>query len=93
MGVHSTLHSALEGDMHTFASPEALPIEAGDIDWVADLFDTVRAGDLSAVVDRLDEVTRLARKAAKARRMLATVDPWLLQQGLAIQRARTEWGR
>jgi hypothetical protein len=74
--------------MQTFTSPETLPIEAGDVEWVADLFDTVHAGDLDAVVDRLDEVIRLARRAAKARRMLATVDPELLRQGLTRARSR-----
>jgi hypothetical protein len=88
MVVHSIPVGALEGLMHTCPSPETLPIEAGDVEWVADLFDTMHAGDLDAVVDRLDEVIRLARKAAKARRMLATVDPALLRQGLARARSR-----
>ena len=90
MVVHSTPVGALEEIMQTtFSSPEPHPIEAGDVEWVADLFDTMHAGDLDVVVDRLDEVIRLARKAAKARRMLATVDPRLLQQGLALHRTRT----
>lgn len=89
MVVHSTPVGALEGIMQTtFSSPEPLPIEAGDVEWVADLFDTMHAGDLDVVVDRLDEVIRLARKAAKARRMLATVDPALLRQGLTRARSR-----
>lgn len=88
MAVHSTPACALEGTMQTFTSPETLPIEAGDVEWVADLFDTMHAGDLDAVVDRLDDVIRLARKAAKARRMLATVDPVLLRQGLTRARSR-----
>ena len=88
MVVPSTPVCALEGIMQTCPSPETLPIEAGDVEWVADLFDTMHAGDLDAVVDRLDEVIRLARKAAKARRMLATVDPALLRHGLARARSR-----
>ena len=59
MVVHSTPVGALEGLMQTCPSPETLPIEAGDVEWVADLFDTMHAGDLDAVVDRLDEVLRL----------------------------------
>jgi hypothetical protein len=74
--------------MQTCSSPETLPIEAGDVEWVADLFDTLRAGDIDAIVDRLDEVARLARKSAKARRMLGTVDPRLLSRGLALHRVR-----
>jgi hypothetical protein len=88
MTVHSTPVGALEGDMQTCRSPETLPIEAGDVEWVADLFDTLRAGDIDAIVDRLDGAARLARKSAKARRMLGTVDPRLLSQGLALHRAR-----
>jgi hypothetical protein len=88
MPVHSTPVGALEGDMQICPSPETLPIEAGNVEWVADLFDTLRSGDSAAVVDRLDEVARLARKSAKARRMLGTVEPRLLSQGLALHRAR-----
>jgi hypothetical protein len=88
MVVHSTPVGALEGIMQTCPSPETLPIEAGDVEGVADLFDFIRAGDINAVVEQLDEVTQLARKAAKARRMLATVDPWLLGQGLTPHRSR-----
>lgn len=89
MVVHSTPMGALEGVMQTCPSHETLPIEAGDVEWVADLFDTMRAGDLDAVVEHLDQLTRLARKAAKARRMLATVDPRVLGEGLVLHRART----
>lgn len=88
MTVHSTPVDALEGDMQTCPSPETLPIEAGDVEWVAGLFDTLRAGDIDAIVERLDELARLARKLAKARRMLATVDPGLLSRGLALHRVR-----
>lgn len=88
MVVHSTPTGALEGTMQICPSPETLPIEAGDVEWVADLFDTMHAGDLDAVVDSLDEVIRLASKAAKARRMLAAVDPELLRQGLTRARSR-----
>lgn len=89
MCVHSPLVHALEGGMQTVTSPETLPIEAGDVEWVADLFDTLRSGDLDAVVDQLDEFIRVMRKAAKARRMLATVDPLLLREGLALCNARS----
>jgi len=89
MGVHSTPVDALEGSMQTVTSPETLPIAAGDAEWVADLFDTLRAGDLDAVVDQLDELVRVMRKAAKARRMLAAVEPGLLRQGLVLCNSRT----
>jgi hypothetical protein len=88
MGVHSTPVGALEGDMQSCLSPETLPIEAGDVEWVADLFDTMCAGDLDAVVKHLDQRTRLARKAAKARRMLATVDSRVVGERLVLHRAR-----
>jgi hypothetical protein len=89
MGVHSTPVDALEGGMQTETAPETLPIEAGDAEWVAGLFDTLRAGDVDAVVDQLDELVRVMRKAAKARRMLATVEPSLLRQGLVLCNSRT----
>ena len=88
MGVHSTAVLALEGAMQTSTSPDALPIEAGDAEWVADLFETFRAGDVEAVIDQLDDVVRLMRRAARARRMLATVDPLLLREGLALCQTR-----
>ena len=90
MVVHSTPTGALEGTMQTCPAPKTLPIEAGDVEWVADLFDTMRTGDLDAVAEQLDEVAHRVRKAAKARRMLATVDPRLLSDGLALHRSRTE---
>ena len=67
MGVHSPQVDALEGGMQTCPSPATLPFDAGDPEWVADLLDTVRAGDLDAVVDQLDELLGLMRRAAKAR--------------------------
>ena len=88
MGVHSPRVDALEGDMRTCTTPDTLPFEAGDPEWVADLFDTLRAGDLDAVIDQLDELLRVMRRAAKARRMLATVDPELLRAGLQVRAAR-----
>ena len=48
----------------------------------------MQAGDLDAVVDQLDDLLRLMRKAAKARRMLATVGPELLRAGLAVRSQR-----
>jgi hypothetical protein len=84
MGVHSPGVETLEGGMHTCTASETLPFDAGDPEWVADLFDTLRAGDLDAVVGQLDEVLGLIRKATKARRMLATINPTLLREGLAL---------
>lgn len=89
MVVHSTPVGALEGIMQTRPTPETLPIEAGDVEWVADLFGTMREGDLDAVAEQLDDVAHRVRKAAKARRMLATVDPRLLAEGLALHRAKS----
>ncbi len=84
MAVHSTPIAALEGDMQTSTAPETLPVEAGDAPWVADLFETLRAGDLDATVERLDELASVMRKAVKARQMLATVEPNLPRAGLAL---------
>jgi hypothetical protein len=89
MAVRSTPIGALEGIMQACPSAQPLPIEAGDDEWVADLFDTMREGDLDAVAEQLDDVAHRVRKAAKARRMLATIDPRLLGAGLALHRARS----
>ncbi len=88
MSVHSPMVDALEMGMHASTTPATLPFEAGDPEWVADLFDTLRAGDLDTIVDQVDQILRLVRRAAKARRMLATVDPELLRAGLQLRAAR-----
>lgn len=88
MGVHPPQVDALEGGMHSCTTPATLPFEAGDPEWVADLLDTMRAGDLDAVVDQLDELLGVMRRAAKARRMIATVDPELVRAGLQVRAAR-----
>lgn len=89
MSVHSLLVDQVALCMNFCAPVEPLPIETGDPDWVADLFETMQAGDLDAVVDQLDALLQTMREAARARRMLATVGPDLLRAGLAlrIQRA------
>lgn len=84
MDVLSTPVDKVVMGMNTCASTETLPFEVGDLEWVAELFDTMRAGDLDAMIARLDDLLRVMRKAAKARRMLATVSPDLLRAGLAL---------
>lgn len=74
--------------MNVCTPTETLPFEAGDPEWVAGLFDTMQSGDLDAVVDQLDDLLRRMRKAANARRMLASVGPDLLQAGLAVRAQR-----
>ena len=86
--VHSPLADEVEVGMSRCAATEALPFEAGDAEWVAGLFETMQAGDLDAVADQLDELVRVIRKAAKARRMLASVEPDLLRAGLAARGQR-----
>ena len=88
MVVHSTPLGALEGIMRSCLPSESLSIEAADTEWVGDLFGTMREGDLEPVAEQLDEAHRV-RKAAKARRMLSTVAPRLLAEGLALHRARS----
>ena len=90
MGVHSPQVDALEGGMNTCTAPATLPFEAGDPEWVADLLDTMRTGDLDVVVDQLGDLLLLMRRAAGARRMLATADPELVRAGLQVRAARGE---
>lgn len=93
MGVHSPKVGAVAVGMNLCAPIETLPFEAGDPEWVAELFDTMQAGDLDAVVDQLDDLVRVMRKAAKARHMLATVGPDLLRAGLTLRQSRSEVAR
>lgn len=88
MSVHSPASVALEGVMQPCTPPMTLPFEAGDPEWVADLFDTMRAGDVDVVIGHLENVLLLMHKAAKARTMLATVDPDLLRAGLRLRGVR-----
>ena len=88
-----TVPPALEADMHACAQTEPLPIEAGDAEWVADLFETLREGDLEVVAGRLEDLVRVMRGAAKARHMLADVDPALLREGLMVASRRTGGSR
>ena len=59
-----------------------------DPEWVADLVDTFRAGDLDVAVADLTALLQTMRRAAKARRILSTVSPSLLQQGLEVRAGR-----
>jgi len=70
-----------------------LSVETGDPEWVADLFDTFRAGDLDVAVTNLDALVGTLRRAAKARRVLTTVQPSLLRQGLEISACRRRTGQ
>jgi hypothetical protein len=74
--------------MQTCPWPATLLFEAGDPLGVADLLDTMRTGDLDTVIDQLDGILGLMRRAAKARRMLATVDPELVRAGPQVRVAR-----
>ncbi|GAB3662580.1 hypothetical protein GCM10027596_24360 [Nocardioides korecus] len=88
MGVHSPHVDALEGGMQPCPSPATLPFAPGDPEWVANLLDTQRTGELDAIVDQLEELIGLIRRAAKARTMLATVDPQLVRAGHQVRAAR-----
>ena len=70
------------------ATSDQVRVQSGDPEWVADLFDTFRAGDLDVAVAGLDALLRTLRRAAKARRILTTIQPSLLRQGLEINANR-----
>ncbi len=90
MTVHATAALRPVFGMPNFEDADEcrLPFSAGDADWVADLLDTFRAGDLDAAVDTLDALLGTMRKAAKARRILTTVDALLLRKGLELSARR-----
>ena len=88
MIVHSAALRSLEMGMPSSTPTEALPFASGDAEWVADLLDTYRAGDLDVVAAQLEELTGVVRRAAKARSILAGVDPDLLRAGLRAASSR-----
>jgi hypothetical protein len=88
MTVHSATFSTLEMGMPSSRPTETLPFASGDAEWVADLLDTYRAGDLDAVAAQLEDLTGVVRRAAKARSILAGVDPDLLRAGLRAASSR-----
>ena len=90
MNVHAPSSSALDSGMAN-STTEPLPFPAGDPEWVADLLDTLRAGDLDALATQLDDLAGVVRKAAKAQQMLSTLEPALLRAGLQA-RSRRESG-
>jgi hypothetical protein len=69
-----------------------LHLRVGDARWAAELIDAYRAGDIDSTIEFLDEMLSRLRRAAKARRMLATVEPVLLREalGLAAPRGSSE---
>ena len=65
-----------------------LEVDIGEVEWAADLIDTYREGDIETTVAQLDGMLTRLRKAAKARRMLASVEPVLLRDALGLATAR-----
>jgi hypothetical protein len=57
-------------------------------EWVADLFDATRAGDVEVAIAGLESLIAIMRKSAKARQILATLEPGLLRQGLQVSVTR-----
>jgi hypothetical protein len=66
-----------------------LDLAVDDVTWAADLVDTYRAGDIDTTVAALEEMLGRLRKAAKARRMLGSVDPVVLRDALGLVETRT----
>jgi len=65
-----------------------LDLRVGDVGWAVELIETYRAADVDATVEFLEEMLTRLRKAAKARRMLATVEPVLLREALGLAAPR-----
>jgi hypothetical protein len=91
MSVHSATLHVLDIDMYIEEpTSAALPFQAGDAEWVADLLDTFRDGDLDALVEQLGALLASLRQAAKARQILAGVNPGLLREGMRLRATRRE---
>lgn len=65
-------------------------VDSSDPEWVADLFDTLRQDDLDGALTSLESVVQSMRRAAKAKRILARVEPSLLCQGLRVSALRRQ---
>jgi hypothetical protein len=63
-------------------------VDHDDPEWVADLFDTLRQGDLEVAIAGLESLLVTLRHAARARRVLATLRPSLICQGLRVSASR-----
>lgn len=74
-----------EGGIHPWA---LAPVEEGDPEWVADLFDILHEGDVEASLAGLESLLRSMRKAAKARHVLAGLEPGLIGRGLEVRATR-----
>ena len=61
-----------------------------DPEWVADLLDTMAAGDAELTAEALEGVVNRLRKASKARRLLIGVPAAVVQAGLAVRAERRE---
>jgi hypothetical protein len=68
---------------------EDVPLElhVDEAEWAADLIRTYRAGDLDTTVEALEEMLVRLRKAAKARRLLARVEPVVLREAIGLAEA------
>lgn len=88
--VHVLVAAVLEAGMNEDEASQYASVDSSDPEWVADLFDTMRAGarDLEGALTSLESVTESVRRAAKARRILAHVEPGLLSQGLRVSTLR-----
>ena len=71
------------------ATEEALEyLGEKDTEWVADLIETFRAGDLDVALAEVDALCRTLRRAVNARRALTTISPSLLKRGLEVRAGR-----
>ena len=91
-------NSSIPRPFHPVLIPGLIPglspvlIPEGDAEWVADLFDTFKAGDLDVAAGELEALLGTLRRAAKARGALSSIEPSLLRRGLEIRAARREAG-
>lgn len=78
------MHIAETTPPETTPADMPLNLRVGDVAWAVELIETYRAADVDANVEFLEEMLARLRKAAKARRMLATVEPVLLREALGL---------
>ncbi len=63
---------------------------AQDVEWVADLLDTLAEGDLDTTAELLESLARRLRKASKARRALSQVPSDMLRAIFVLRSGQDE---
>lgn len=65
-------------------------VDASDPEWIADLIDTMRDGDIDTTVEILEALLRRLQKASKARKALTLVPAQELRKAMEMRTDRPQ---